>query len=324
MFELIRTRLVAVSIAVLFAGVAVAQPRRGLSSSNTRAPFKAIPVTTVETAKAASTKFKFRFKNQTGRNVYYQEGDSGKLSAAHLTLDLYKGKKRIWREVTFDTAFKKHTLKPGDSLEGELNLGHYLVGRDSYLVPGHYVIRAVYNVKRDTVDTTEHGLTPMKFEQTLMTMIMVESLPKKMTSAKQYRVHWFDGRTHYRIGADLGLGRTWEKKATLFFATRISKPGEKNVLDTPQRILRPFRVNPKSTVDTKLYHAFPNTADAIIVVFVLVTEPDKTQHYLVVDLNKNGNLKLPEVLEKRTLKQGKTMKLYQKDAGRVQLVPVDK
>lgn len=157
-----------------------------------------------------------------------------------------------------------------------------------------------------------------------MILHIIESLPKKLAHLTEHRFKHPEGKARYRWGTDIGLGPTWDKKATLFVAVRVSDEGKTKLKDPPECVLRPFRVDPKSKIETMVYNPFPNSDDTIIQVHVLVTEPDKRQHYLVVDLTENGNPKLPAVKKKQSLKPGKRYKLHKKPLGPVKLVPVGK
>lgn len=282
------------------------------------------------TAQSPSSKarFRFGFQNVAGKPLRYMQGRGGPETCDGMQLSLFQNGKPVSSHApklkpVAHARGGVQTLKTNECFQAELLMENY-----RKLNPGRYEVRAAYDMPKDHPSVKKFGLSPLHFKQTIMYLDLVEPLPDKLANAKHHRfrrVYDLDGNgriaASYRMAADIGLGPTWNKKATLFFVVRASDIGKTKLKDRPESVLQPLRVDPKSTIRTMVHNPFPNSDDSVIEVHVLVTEPDKTQHYFLVDLTETGNPKLPTLKNKQTLKPGTRYKLQRKSFRPVELVP---
>lgn len=271
---------------------------------------------------ARQTKLTFAFRNETGRPFRYMQRTSGLNCMAGLELSLFdKVGKRVRNDAPPRRDVPSQKIQVRTLKRNGLVVVRFDLGRFRDLKPGRYEVRAKYHVGKQGVFVRKHGVTPLAFDRTLAVVHVIESLPERLKQHVRHRFNRVEEKSRYVLGADIGLGNEWNGKATLFFAVRVSDVGKTKLKDQPESILRPLRVDPDAKVETMVYEPFPDADDPIIQIHVLVTESNKRQHYLVVDLTETNNPKLPKIKNKQALKPGTLFKLHKDTLGSVKLVP---
>jgi len=92
--------------------------------------------------------------------------DTGATGLYQLDGTLYRDGREVKQRVMYDAPlFQKHQirrLKPGAAVVLDFRLPY------TDIKPGRYELRLIYEVYPKSVDVTEHGLTAMKLEQTIL------------------------------------------------------------------------------------------------------------------------------------------------------------
>lgn len=293
-----------------------------IRKTNAMPGLRSIPIVTLDSKTGFQSRLRFGFQNVTGKPLRYMQGHGGVASCAGLRIvPVIDGKPlKSHAPNPKPVAFVKNrvqTLKPNECIRGELNLAHFRITQY-----GRYNVQAEYEVAKTDQSVRQFGLTPQRLKQTIMFLDLLEPVPAKLTRLKQYRFRRVDGRNSRgavddfdTITADIGLGPTRNKQATLFVLARRAEKGQTKPSLQQDHTFRPARIDPAAKIQTMLYNPFPLATERLMLLHILVSEPKKPQRYFVLDLTRSP----PEMKTTRTLPASVRYRLRKRRHGPVVL-----
>jgi acetylornithine deacetylase len=204
------------TVMMLYIGKATddSPPKRDLMPTIGKPALRAIPVQRVQSNSCSKATFEYEFENTSKRPFRYMSFPSGErtyILGFGFRL-MHDGKHIISQGETHCPIIDKskvRELAPGKSFVARFLLADY-----PNLKPGRYELQASYRIGKDDGFVKKFGLTPLEFERTVMILHIVESLPKKLNQRVGFRFKrpgyiGPEEKSHYLLGADVGLGPTW-------------------------------------------------------------------------------------------------------------------